>query len=916
VPSLYLIDAHAYLHRAYHALPPLTTSQGQPVNAVYGFIRMILKIERQYKPDYIAVCFDTAAPTFRHQAFEAYKATRREIDEALVSQFPLAVEAVEALNLAGYEKDGFEADDLISHFTREARKKDWDVVIVSGDKDALQLVGEGVKVLNESKDILYGSDEVRARYGVSPEQIPEVFALMGDTSDNVPGVRGIGEKTAVKLIQEHGTLEDLLKAAPKLKGKVGELLKEHAEEARQSRALVRLDQDVPITIDWEKCRRTEPKVDVLLPFLQKVEFQALLKDLVPAAAISVDTSKRDYGTLLTEGDLKDWVAKAARADKLALDTETTGLDSLTTKLVGISLSYQKGTACYIPLGHQVLGGPAQLSIEVVRKALSALLVGDQPRLYGHNLKFDVQVLESHGIPVGKLACDTMVASYVLNPSRNNHGLKDLALDLLGEQMTPIDQLIGKGAKQISMDAVAVEEAAPYACADADMTLRLAEKLEPMLKEKGLEPLFYEMEMPLVKILSDMERVGTRIDRPYLEALGRDLRAQAEKIEQEIYKIAGETFNVNSPKQLSTVLFEKLKLPVIRRTKTGISTDEEVLQKLSEQHPLPKRLMDYRELQKMISTYVEGLLAAARGPEDRIHTSFNQTVAATGRLSSSNPNLQNIPIRTELGRRIRKAFIPKAGWTFLSADYSQIDLRMLAHISEDKALCEAFQNGEDIHTATACEIFGITAKEMTPEVRRVAKSINFGIVYGISAFGLAQQLGIPVEEAQSHINRYFERYPGVKAWIEKTLAEARRDGYVRTLLGRIRYLPEIQSTNGSMRGFAERVAMNTPIQGTSADVIKLAMIKLAQARVPDRPLPSRERVPSPDLRLPSPGKGEGWAGHMLVQVHDELLFEIPPEDLPRSQSKIKELMETAIPLRIPVIVDLKVGHNWAEMTPTS
>jgi DNA polymerase-1 len=889
MPTLYLIDAHAYLHRAYHALPPLTTSKGQPVGAIYGFMRMVLKIERQYKPDYIAVCFDTAAPTFRHKAFEAYKATRKETDQSLVSQFPLAREAVEALNLAGYELDGFEADDLIAHFTRLGRKKGLDIVIVSGDKDALQLIGEGVRVLNESKDKIFGPEEVKERYGVAPEQIPEVFSLMGDASDNVPGVRGIGEKTAVKLIQEYGTLEALLKAAPGIKGKTGELLQSHADEARQSRELVCLDKDVPIELDWDKCLVTFPKPEIVTPFLQKVEFLGLLKELVPPSSAPVDTTERDYVTLTNEAALKAWVETAQKSDKLALDTETTGLDPLTAKLVGISLAYKKGSACYIPVGHQVLGGPAQLDLKVVQRHLADSLKGEHPRLYGHNFKYDVAILENHGIPVGKLGCDTMVASYVLNPSRMSHGLKDLSLEILGEQMTPIEQLIGRGAKAISMDAVPVEQAAPYACADADMTLRLGEILEPQLKEKGLEKLFHEMEMPLVKILGHMERIGIRIDRPYLEALGRELRGLADKLEKEIYKLADTTFNINSPKQLAVILFEKLQLPVIRKTKTGFSTDEEVLQKLSALHPLPKNLIDYRELQKLHSTYIDGLLSAVEGAEDRVHTSFNQTVAATGRLSSSNPNLQNIPIRTELGRKIRQAFIPKAGWTLLSADYSQIDLRMLAHISEDETMCKAFQRGEDIHTTTACEIFGIKPDGMTPELRRIAKSINFGIVYGISAFGLSQQLGIPMEEAQSHINRYFERYPGVKSWIEKTLQEARKDGFVRTLLGRIRYLPEIQSSNGAMRGFAERTAMNTPIQGTSADVIKLAMIHLEKARESDQ-----------------------WKGNMLVQVHDELLFEIPPADLAASQSKIKALMENAVPLRIPVEVDLKAGKNWSEM----
>jgi len=890
MPSLYLIDAHAYLHRAYHALPPLTTSKGQPVNAVYGFIRMILKIERQYKPDYMAVCFDTAAPTFRHKVYEAYKATRKATDEALIGQFPLAREAVDALNLCGFEKDGFEADDLIGHLTRLGRQKGMEIVIVSGDKDALQLVGEGVCVLNESKDLICRPQEVLERYGVRPDQIPDVFALMGDASDNIPGVPGIGEKTAIKLIQEHGNLEALLKVAPTLKGKVGTLLRDHADKARQSRELVKLDHSVPIEMNWEKCLLAAPKPEVITPFLQKLEFMGLLKDLVPSANLSADTSGRDYVILTNESTLKSWVEKAKKADKLALDTETTGLNSLASKLVGISLSYQKGSACYIPIGHQVLGGPPQLDLSIVHRYLKDLLKGDKPLIYGHNLKFDVQVLARHGFNVGKLTCDTMVASYVLNPSRNTHGLKDLTLEILGEHMTPIEQLIGRGVKQISMDAVPIEEAAPYACADADMTLRLAETFEPKLRETGLGPLFYEIEMPLVKILSDMEQKGIRIDRGYLETLGKDLREQSSRLEQEIYKVAGDTFNINSPKQLAVILFEKLQLPVIRRTKTGISTDEEVLQKLSAQHPLPKNLIDYRELQKLHSTYIDGLLSAVEGLENRVHTSFNQTVAATGRLSSSDPNLQNIPIRTELGRKIRRAFIPKEGWILLSADYSQIDLRMLAHISKDETLCRAFREGGDIHVATAGEIFGVGPKEMTPELRRIAKSINFGIVYGMSAFGLSQQLGIPMDQAQAHIQRYFERYPGVKAWIEKTLQEARKEGSVRTLLGRIRYLTEIQSQNGAMRGFAERTAMNTPIQGTSADVIKLAMIHLAGARASNE-----------------------WSGNMLLQVHDELLFEIPPADLSRSAATIKHLMETAIPLSIPVLVDLKIGSNWSEMT---
>lgn len=889
--SFYLIDAHAYLHRAFHALPPLTTSQGQPVNAIYGFLRMLTKIIRQYKPDYLAVCFDAEGPTFRHKAYKDYKATRKEIDASLVSQFPLAREAVEAMGIAGFELSGWEADDIIAHLTREGRKAGHEVVIVSGDKDALQLVGEGVKVLSEQKDILFDPEKVQERWGVLPAQIPDIFSLMGDTSDNVPGIPGIGEKTAIKLIQEHGTLEKLLASAGSVKGKVGTLLATYAQSARDSWALVSLHHEVPLNVDWNACQVHPPNPATLTPFLQRMEFSGLLKDLVPTSPVAVDTSDRNYQTLVTEADLKKWVAAAAKSDKVAVDVETTGLDPLRAALVGISLSYQKDSACYIPVGHRGLNAPTQLPLVTVQKYLAPLLKGDHPKVYGHNLKFDAVILERHGIAIGKLHCDTMVASYVLNPSRNGHGLKDLALEFLNERMTPIEQLIGKGAKQITMEEVEVAQAAPYAAADADMTLRLAELFEPHVNSKGLAKLFYEMEMPLVTILADMEKKGIRVDQIFLSELGRQLKARAAELEKEIFRYAGETFNINSSKQLSVILFERLKLPVIRRTKTGISTDEEVLLKLSVQHPLPKTLIEYREIQKLYSTYVDGLQAALTEGDGRVHTSFNQTVAATGRLSSSSPNLQNIPIRTPLGRQIRKAFVPTSGSILLSADYSQIDLRMLAHISQDPTLVQAFRKGDDIHTMTACEIFGVTPEGVTADLRRVAKSINFGIVYGISAFGLAQQLQIPADQAKQHIERYFERYPGVRRWIDQTLQEAREKGFVRTLLGRIRYLPEIQSKNSQIRGFAERTAMNTPIQGTSADLIKLAMIEVEKAK--------------------ALGK---WQGDMLLQVHDELLFEIPITSLETSAQVLKKIMEEALILSIPVVVDLKSGSNWTEMKP--
>ena len=890
MPTLYLIDGHAYLHRAYHALPPLANSHGQPVNAIYGFVRMLLKIIKQEKPDYLAVCFDTAAPTFRHQAYADYKATRKEIDDALKSQMPLAREAVEALNLASYELDGFEADDLIASLARRGAREGWNVVIVSGDKDALQLVNDKVRVLSEPKNVLYDAGKVRERYGLSPEQLPDYFALVGDSTDNVKGVPGIGPKTAVKLIQDYGTLEALLKAAPALKSKAGALLQTHAGEARQSLSLVKLGHDVPIQADWRTLALKPPEIKTLAPFLKRMEFYSLLDEILPHdAAAAPGKMSEDYVALLSEEALAAWLREAQGEMYLALDITASSSSPQQAALLGIALSVKSGSARYLPLQEGGLGGLKTFTLATVQKHLQGLLQGRSHRLVGHNLKFIQGVLRRHGLALGRLHGDTMVASYVLNPSRASHELKDIVLEATGDRMTSLDQLTGKGSQQLRVEQVPLDKIVPYACAHADMTLRAAHVLEKQIKEKQLGPLYRDIEMPLVEVLVRMEDAGIRVDRPYLASLGASLLDRLAALEKKIYDLAGGAFNINSPKQLSVILFEKLKLPVVRRTKTGFSTDEEVLQTLSESHPLPASLIEYRELQKLQSTYVEGLQGGMLPGDDRIHTTFNQTVTATGRLSSSNPNLQNIPIRTELGRQIRKAFIPEAGWTFLSADYSQIDLRVLAHISKDARLTEAFRNDQDVHALTACEVFGVTPKDITPEMRRAAKSINFGIVYGISPYGLSQQLQVSAEDAKTYIDRYFNRYAGVKAWIDQILQQARAEGYVKTLLGRIRYLPEIRSKNSAVRGFAERTAMNTPIQGTSADLIKLAMLHLQTAQE------KRE-----------------WSGRMLVQVHDELLFEMPPADLAASQKRIKELMERALPLSVPVIVDLKTGPNWAEM----
>jgi DNA polymerase-1 len=893
MPSLYLIDGHAYLHRAYHALPPLTNSKGQPVNAIYGFIRMMLKILKQEKPDYIGVCFDTAAPTFRHQAFADYKATRKETDDSLISQFPLAREAVAALGIACYELDGYEADDVIAHLTRKATGQGWNVVIVSADKDTLQLVNDKVKVLSEPKNVVYDATKVQERYGLPPERLPDYFALIGDSSDNVPGVSGIGPKGAVKLLQEFGTVENLIKSASQLKGKMAGIIESQAEAARQSLALVRLDGDVPLDPDWKQMQRTPPKLETLVPFLKKMEFFSMIDEIMPHEPASSATAQAvagDYLAILSEEALQKWVREARGETSVAIEITTTHNNPLQAELLGLSISFKSGSGRYIPLRAFGLSGQA-LSVEVVRQNLGDILAGKAHKLFGHNLKYAQLVLRKHGLPLGTLYFDTMVASYVLNPSRATHDLKDVVLEMFGERLAGAEQLLGKGAQALRMDQVPLDKLVPYAAAQADLALRLGQTLEKQIREKQLDKLFHQVEMPLVEVLARMEEKGMRIDRRYLADLGDKLKQRADVLEKTIYASAGETFNINSPKQLSAILFEKLKLPVVRRTKTGFSTDEEVLQTLSASHALPASLIEYRELQKLRTTYVDGLQAGLLPGEDRIHTNFNQAVAATGRLSSSNPNLQNIPIRSELGRQIRKAFIPADGQVLLSADYSQIDLRVLAHISGDAALVEAFKRGEDIHTTTAADVFQVDPKQLTPDQRRAAKAINFGIVYGISPFGLSQQLQIPQEQAKQYIERYFERYPGVKKWIEQILNEAREAGYVKTLLGRIRYLPEIKSKNSAVRGFAERTAMNTPIQGTSADIIKVAMLQLEAAQL----------------------KGE-WAGDMLVQVHDELLFEVPPAALPAASRVIKRIMEQALPLSVPVIVDLKSGPNWAEMKP--
>jgi len=883
--KLYLIDGNAYVHRAFHALPPLTTSSGQMVNAVYGFTRMLLKILWEQKPDYVAVCFDFPAPTFRHKEFADYKATRKETPDELRQQMPLARKVVKALNIPLFEKEGYEADDVIGTLSEKASKAGIETVIVTGDKDALQLVDDSVKVLNEPKNILYTESIIKEKMEVSPGQITDLMALIGDVSDNVPGVKGVGPKTATELIREFGTLENLYQNLSKVKGKLREKLENGRESAFLSKRLVTLINDVPMEVDIRDCQVGEFDREELLRVLRELEFRTLIEELIPRE----EKHEVNYKGLFNREEFEALVEELGKAPLISLDLETTSPDPMRASIVGISFALKPYVSFYIPLAHSYLGAPRQLEKKYVLEKLKPILENAEIKKYGQNIKYDLIVLRGEGINLQGIYFDSMVASYVLNPSKMSHNLNDIALEYLDYRMTSLSELIGKGKKAITMDKVEVERVIPYACCDADVVLRLAQIMERELKEKGLDSLFYGVEMPLLEVLAEMEMNGVIIDMDYLARLSQDFSARLREVEKEIYKFAGQEFNINSPRQLSFILFEKLKLPVVSKTKTGPSTSEEVLLQLTEKHKLPHLIIDYRELQKLKSTYIDAFPEMVNTQTGRLHTSFNQTVTATGRLSSSEPNLQNIPIRTEEGRKIRRAFIPDRGCVFVSADYSQIDLRVLAHISGDESLKDAFFHNEDIHRRTASEIFGVSPDAVTPELRRIAKTVNFGLSYGMSPYGLSRDLGVSQTEAEKYINSYFKKYKGVKEYIKDIVIQARKQGFVTTLLNRRRYLPEINSKNAAIRGFAERTAINTPIQGTSADIIKVAMIRISN------------RI-----------RAKGLMAKMSLQIHDELLFEVPEKEVDELSRLAKEEMEGAVSLDVPVVVDIKVGRNWRDL----
>jgi DNA polymerase I len=920
---VYLVDGSGYIFRAFHALPPMTRADGTPVNAVFGFTNMLLKLVEDSEAEHVAVIFDTARTSFRNEIYPEYKAHRPDPPPELVPQFALIREATRACGLAAVEMSGFEADDLIATYARLALESGHEVVVVSSDKDLMQLVRPGVALLDPIKNRGIGEAEVREKFGVGPDKVVDVQALAGDSSDNVPGVPGIGVKTAAELIGRYGDLDALLARAAEIKQpKRRQSLLDHAELARISRTLVRLRDDVPIEHSLDDFTIGAPDWDKLLDFLRHQGFKSILariearraeagrKDGARATSAAARPSPAaeptagvhtapwgQYALVQDEAALQDWVERATEAGIVAVDTETTSLDAVQAELVGVSLGLAPGEACYIPLGHsaQAKGelelGPAAAPLQIGRERALAILkplLADPGVLkIGQNIKYDMVVLARYAVAVEPID-DTMLLSYVLEGSGQGHGMDALSERHLGHKTISYAEVTGKGKAQIGFAQVPLEAARDYAAEDADVTFRLHALLKPRLVAEHMVQVYESMERPLAAVLAGMERAGIKLDRARLVELSGDFGRRMADLEFEIHKLAGHEFNVGSPKQLGEVLFDELRLGGGRRMKTGAySTDADVLEELADSHPLPQRVLDWRQIAKLKSTYADALAEAINPQTGRVHTSYAMAATSTGRLASTDPNLQNIPIRTEEGRKIRGAFVAEAGHVLLAADYSQIELRLLAHVAGIDALKEAFRRGVDIHALTASQVFGVPTKGMDAAVRRKAKAINFGIIYGISPFGLARQLGIPQSEAKDYIEAYFRRYPGIRAYMETARAEARAKGFVVTLFGRKCAIPGIQDKNPARRGFAERQAINAPLQGAAADIIKRAMVRMPEA-LGHAKLKAR----------------------MLLQVHDELLFEVPEREAEATAALVKATMEAAADLSVPLVVETGAATTWA------
>ncbi len=890
---VFLIDASGFIFRAYHALPAMHRSDGTPVNAVRGFCNMIMKVIGETDADHIACVFDYSSRSFRNDIYDLYKAHRPETPEDLVPQFPLIREAARAFNLPVVEMEGYEADDIIATYARMASEDGASTTIVSSDKDLMQLVSDQVTMQDGMKDRIIGAEEVVEKFGVLPDKVVDVQALAGDSTDNVPGVPGIGVKTAALLINEYGDLETLLERAHEIRQpKRRENLLEHADDARMSLRLVTLDRHVPDLMPLEKLARQEPDADTLMTFLQSQDFRTLIGRAEAwvgrraGTGVSVGPDTIAYDLVQDVENLDRWVAKATRHGLVAIDTETTGLDAMTADLVGISLSTHPGTGCYIPMAHRspelMLETPRQLARGTVCERLAPLLADPAVLKVGHNIKYDCHILARAGMPVHPVD-DTMLLSWCLDAGRWRHSIDALASEHLGRQVISFKEVAGRGKSQVTFDLVPLDRARDYAAEDADVTLDLWHRLKPRLVPERITKVYETIERPLIPVLTAMERAGIKVDREQLERLSGEFGRRIRDLEEGIHTLAGRPFTIGSPKQLGEVLFDEMGLDDGRKRSTGA----DVLENLAAQgHELPARVLEWRQLSKLKSTYTDTLVEQINPATGRVHTSFSMTSAPTGRLASTDPNLQNIPIRTEEGRRIRSTFVCEPGHLLMSADYSQIELRLLAHIADIASLKQAFHDGIDIHAMTASEVFHVPLETMDPLTRRNAKAINFGIIYGISAFGLARQLSIGRDDAREYIDAYFKRFPGIRGYMDRTVAEAHELGHVTTLFGRKCHLPDIRSSKGHIRAYNERAAINAPLQGSAADVIKRAM-----------------------LRIPGALEAEGLKGRMLLQVHDELLFEVPEAEAEETAQCVRGIMEDAAHLDVPLTVDVGMGTNW-------
>ncbi len=899
-PPVVLVDGSSYLFRAYHALPPLMTSKNQPTGAIKGVISMLRRLEQDFPGSKMVVVFDAKGKTFRHEMYDEYKANRPPMPDDLACQIAPIHEIVQAMGLPLLIVSGVEADDVIGTLAHEATSKGIEVVVSTGDKDMAQLVSDHVTLINTMTETRMDRDGVVEKFGVTPEQIIDYLALVGDKVDNIPGVNKCGPKTAVKWLQSYQNIDKLMAHADEIKGKIGEYLRDATETLPLSRELATIKTDVDLEFGLEDLKLREQNDDELRELFQEYEFRTWVAELesgsdsaskAEAPKAQKPAVEKRYSIITDQGVLDTWLERLRKSDLFAFDTETTSLRYSEAEVVGVSFAVEPGEAAYLPLGHDYMGAPDQLDRDTVLAQLKPLLEDPNQAKVGQNLKYDKNVLANHGITLEGIAEDTMLESYVLNSVSSRHDMDTLARQYLDESTTTFESIAGKGAKQLTFNQIELDKAGPYAAEDADITLRLHQVLTPQLEKTGkLASVYRDIDLPLVPVLSRMEQRGTLINASTLRKHSQELAERMAELEQEAHEVAGETFNLGSPKQLQAIFYEKMGLPVIKKTPKGApSTAEPVLQELAHEHELPRLILEHRSLSKLKSTYTDTLPELISHRTGRVHTSYHQAVTATGRLSSSEPNLQNIPIRSEQGRRIRQAFVAPEGYKLLAADYSQIELRIMEHLSGDKGLLTAFEKGEDIHKATAAEVFGVALDEVSGDQRRSAKAINFGLIYGMSAFGLARQLDVERKVAQAYIDKYFERYPGVLSYMDNIRKQAHDDGFVETLYGRRLYLPEINARNKQLQQAAERTAINAPMQGTAADIIKRAMIEVESWLLRDH---------ADDAR-------------MTMQVHDELILEVRESALDAVRDGLVQRMSAAASLDVPLLVEAGVGDNWDE-----